>query len=62
MFLSDVPDEYYILSRRAVQLNRIFCSELRVIPYIGILPSFGVIAINIAKKFEVHFVHAHNMY
>jgi hypothetical protein len=59
MFLSDIPDEYYILSRRTVQLNRIFCSELRVIPFIGMLPSFGVIAINIAMKFELHFTHAH---
>jgi len=59
MFLSDIPNEYYILSRRTVQLNRIFCSELRVIPLIGMLPSFGVNAINIANKFEFHFAHAH---
>jgi hypothetical protein len=49
------------VSRKRVQLNRIFCGELRVVPFIGMLPSFGENAINIAKNFEVHFAYAHNM-
>jgi type IV secretory pathway TrbL component len=61
LFSSDIPNEYYILSTRTVQLNRIFCSEIRIILFIGMLPYFGVNAILIAKKFEVHFAQAHNM-
>jgi hypothetical protein len=56
---SDIPILCAVTGK--VQLNIKIFVELRVIPFIGMLPSFGVNAINIAKMFAIHFAHAQNM-